>query len=631
MAAKKTIAELLIDLKVKDDEIKKAKKELDDLKDKAKKTGDETEKAGKKGAKGLTRIQKAAKVAKFALKGAKKAAQIAGKAFKAMSVGVAAIIAAGVGLVTFVQEFAGMSDEQTKLAETTGLSAEEFERLAFAAKQSGADVETLSAAIRTYNKTLEDNLKSGSGPVLDSLKELGITSKDVSGSMEENLGVIGDALNGVEDKAHKAALQSRLFGEDAGPKLASLLKEGSEGIKGLGDQAKITTEDQRKGFTKFMDSMGTLKDVLGGVMADVLLPLLPVITNIAEKLGGLFSGLIESGILDMFVKLLNEALEVIFEVAAELLPVFSEIAESGLFEALVSTFKVLLPIVKDLIKIMMPGLKFTLAILPPIIDALNAILAVVGVITFAITKLVDKFEKWASKSKFLTRLNDGIQNLGSSMDIFARSTAAANAEMSGLVEGVKNLVKVEKLSKLFKDKFGPPKPGEGVETGKKKADTTVFEEQKRINILLEKARKGKKKGGGLTAAEESELTFTLNVPTNLVDKAIAEGTKKDNRKKGGKKKDTSEITLDQFIGSVRGGKGSPAELAAIAKQLSASTPEAKDIKPTVAITFLNFENNFKIKSTDPQKAADNIIKIIKNQMQKANTKAGGSLSSNLIS
>ena len=634
----KTIAELVIDLKVKAADAVKAEQVISKLKATGAKAQEALNTLGDKGRTALTAIRTGAERAKNSLEKIKGAAKIAGGALGAMSVGLGALLAAGGALVGFVQHIASSSDEVTKLAEATGVAAEDFERMSFAAKQSGAEVEHLSAGYRFFNKTLSDNVKSGTGPVYDSLTQLGIATSQLGGSMEDNLGIIGDALNKVQDPIERNILQARIFGEEAGPKLATLLAEGSKGIENLGNQAKIQGDTQRKSFTDFVNQMKTLQDSLGGLLADVLEPILPLITSLAEKFGGFFEGILASGLPQKLIGVLEVVLQVVFQLIEEVMPLFDELGKSGALDSIVQTLQILAPILIDIIKFTMPFLKLAITLLKPIVDTLNIILSVVGKLLDKITDLGDATMKWLNNLPMVGALKDGLGGLGDAIGRFSGKMSKAKDETDKLAGSLRNVINLQgifnnlKETKLGKQVAGAlgdlALKGEAIQE-EKKLESRTQQKLARISELLEKGETGKKEGGksgGLTETEVGEL-MALGVGEEQA-KALQ---KKTGGGGGGKKEVTSDVDIGEALSAFRAGRGSAADLANVAKQLSSKTPETKDIKPTVAISFFNFDAKFNIKSTDPQKAAENVIAMIKSEFKKANARAGNTLSTNLVS
>lgn len=70
------------------------------------------------------------------------------------------------------------------------------------------------------------------------------------------------ALEDVEDQAEVAALASQFFGEDAGPKLVSLLRKGVAGIQEVGDAAEVLANDMVRDAQRIDDEYNALVDTI---------------------------------------------------------------------------------------------------------------------------------------------------------------------------------------------------------------------------------------------------------------------------------------------------------------------------------------------------------------------------------
>lgn len=258
MATEQTVAELLIDIGVDVDGAQEAAKEI----------GKVTEAAGKTEKKGGLDLKKFAKDA--------------GKAFAA--VGAAAVAAAG-AIFKLVDEVTSAGDEVAKAARVAGLGAEEFQRLAFAADRSGASTENVTKASQNFQRFFQEATAKGATPFTEALDRVGLSMDDLADiPFERRLGLIGDALNKVEDESEKVFLAQKLLGEEAGPKLASLLASGTAGITDMGDEAErlgvVLSDDALAASEEFQDQVTNLKATLAGLGNEIGVELIPVVREI---------------------------------------------------------------------------------------------------------------------------------------------------------------------------------------------------------------------------------------------------------------------------------------------------------------------------------------------------------------
>ena len=260
--AAQTIAELLISIGVDVDGAKEAEKKIG----KVTKAAENTDKKG------------GAKLKKFA-KGA-------GVAFAA--VGAAALAAAG-AIFKLVDSVTSAGDEIAKSARRAGLGVEEFQKLSFAAKRSGASTESLAKAARNFTKFFNEAEEKGSTPFSKSLESVGLSMGQLAGlSFEDRLGAISDALLTVEDKSKRTALAQRILGEEAGPQLASLLELGSAGLRDMTNQAvelgAVLSGQAVKKSEEFQDELTNMKATLTGVANTIGIELVPLVQDVIKEI-----------------------------------------------------------------------------------------------------------------------------------------------------------------------------------------------------------------------------------------------------------------------------------------------------------------------------------------------------------
>jgi len=224
--------------------------------------------------------------AKKAKEAADKSAASWGKVEAGMAKVGKAALAAGAGLLLFAQQSASAGDEIGKVSQRAGLATKDYQRLLFAAKQSGAGQAELADSFKSLSMQIVEAGK-GAGPASDALRTLGIRASElIDLSAEERLGKIGDALNNLSNPALKSQISLTLLGGSA-DKLIPLLDEGSVGIKRLGDQAErlgvVMSDEAIKQSTKFTDELGELKAQIDGVTASIGTALIPIVRKAIQN------------------------------------------------------------------------------------------------------------------------------------------------------------------------------------------------------------------------------------------------------------------------------------------------------------------------------------------------------------
>jgi len=288
MANPTVISELLIEFGIDADDADKAAKKVAALEKQTKKFGKSANKDVKGFGGAFRRLASSVGIDVKKLRGRLgKARKAIGKFAKGIAVVGAAVIGAAVGIFRFVQKTTETIDALNKLATATGISIEELQRLEFAAGQSGAKTEDLTRGIRRLNQNLADIAGGGGKAAKDALAELGLTFEDLQGlPIEDKLGLIGDRINLLGDDIAAVTLSARIFGEEAGPRLQSLLKEGTAGIKELGAEANFLTQEQADKASAFQDQLGETQNQLKGVFQGIAVDLLPAISELVTMFQG---------------------------------------------------------------------------------------------------------------------------------------------------------------------------------------------------------------------------------------------------------------------------------------------------------------------------------------------------------
>jgi hypothetical protein len=206
--------------------------------------------------------------------------------------GIASIGAAAVGaaasMFKLVDSSTKAGDEVAKGARAAGMASGEFQRMKFAADRGGASLQTLQTGARTLNTQLDRARQGATSAFTDSLKRLGLTTDDLAESAEENFARLADALKTIEDPQERAALRAELFGQRAGPQLASMLDEGGDSIRELGQEAErlglVMSEDALDASEAFQDSVTNMKGAVGALARDIGIDLAPTIQDVTDDI-----------------------------------------------------------------------------------------------------------------------------------------------------------------------------------------------------------------------------------------------------------------------------------------------------------------------------------------------------------
>lgn len=181
------------------------------------------------------------------------------------------------------------ADQLNKASQKYGIAVESLSALQYAGKLSDVSLEAIGTGLKKLSVNMLDTA-AGSGEARDAFKALGISVKDVDGSLKSSDAVFGDLADkfaGMEDGAGKTALAVRLFGR-SGAELVPLLNQGSKGLAGMREEAErlgvIVGGDLAKKSEEFNDNITRLGEVAHASKIALASELLPTLSRFVEEL-----------------------------------------------------------------------------------------------------------------------------------------------------------------------------------------------------------------------------------------------------------------------------------------------------------------------------------------------------------
>ncbi len=289
---------------------------------------------------------------------------------KMLSAGMAAVG----GLLGASGVFASMGDRVAKASQRTGIGVERLSELAYAAEQSGADLETLEAGVRRMQKTIAE-AAGGSESAQEALANLGLSIQQLAGlSPDRQFMLIADRLAKIANPTERAAAAMELFGR-SGTQLLPMIANGTAGIEALAHRARelglvMATEDAEAAVV-FGDLVSDLwKTVKMGVFV-IGSALAPVLTDFVQRALGVIRSITD------WIKANKAVVVTIFKVAAAVTAGGAAlIALGGVLSALGFVFGTLASIVT--------GVGTALGVIGTV---LGAILSPVGLVIAALVSL----------------------------------------------------------------------------------------------------------------------------------------------------------------------------------------------------------------------------------------------------
>ena len=196
-------------------------------------------------------------------------------------IGIGAIVS---GFAKLSKETAAYADNIITLADQTGFTTEQIQRMQYACMKLDVEFSTVEGAISKVTTNMYKAQK-GSDELEKVFKKLHIRIKDGSGHLRDSKEVFFeaiDALGKMKNETEKDALAQQLFGKSA-KELNTIIKAGSEQFKEYEQNAKkVMTDEQLERANAYQDAMDELNEsfeALKLALGEFLIPLLTKVAN----------------------------------------------------------------------------------------------------------------------------------------------------------------------------------------------------------------------------------------------------------------------------------------------------------------------------------------------------------------
>lgn len=212
-------------------------------------------------------------------------AKMLGDAFKALAPALS--VGAVVGAFNAYADFTGML---TDLSAKTGIGVEALQRLKYAAEQNGGTLEQVTGAITK----LGSSLAGGDASAMGALKALGLSFESIRKmAPDQAFTAIADAIAKVPDPMAQSKLAMDLFGKSGADLLPMMKGNMSETAAAAERLGLVLSEEAVAAGDEFGDTMDTLMLVGKSLIAQVLEPMVPVLTTVAHWLGEKLPGAVK--------------------------------------------------------------------------------------------------------------------------------------------------------------------------------------------------------------------------------------------------------------------------------------------------------------------------------------------------
>lgn len=196
-------------------------------------------------------------------------------------IGIGAMIS---GFAKLSKETAAYADNILTLADQTGFTTEQIQRMQYACMKLDVEFSTVEGSITKLTTNMYKAQK-GSDDLEKVFKKLHIRIKDGSGHLRDSKEVFFeaiDALGKMTNETEKDAIAQQLFGKSA-KELNTIIKAGSDQFKEYEQNAKkVMTEEQLERANAYQDAMDELNEsfeALKLALGEFLIPLLTKVAN----------------------------------------------------------------------------------------------------------------------------------------------------------------------------------------------------------------------------------------------------------------------------------------------------------------------------------------------------------------
>lgn len=227
-----------------------------------------------------------------------------GSAAKTLAIGATAAVGAGAAIYKFTENIASNGDEIDKQSQKLGVSAEQYQTLAFAAEHSGFSMSAFTAAQKTLLKT------------------------DPTANIYDEL----NALMAIEDPAERSAAACEKFGIKAGREMAALLNGGGslddykDSLTNLGG---MMSNEMVANSAAFEDAVTDVQRSFSGAGRSLVTELMPYITQLMNNV----SKFVADGGLQKIVDTFKVMAPVIAAVTAAMVAYKASMAIIGMIKA----------------------------------------------------------------------------------------------------------------------------------------------------------------------------------------------------------------------------------------------------------------------------------------------------------
>jgi hypothetical protein len=179
------------------------------------------------------------------------------------------VAAATAGVVSMANSFAAAGDKAAKTSAALGIGVEAYQELTYAMGQSGLSAQEFDTALQKFNLTVRQGAV-GNEAMQKQLLAVGLSAQKLAGMKpEQAMERLSDYMQSLPNDAKRTQAAVALFGKTAGPKMMAAMKQGSEGLRQLSQEARdlgiVISDEQAKQSVAYGSALTRLKESVTGM------------------------------------------------------------------------------------------------------------------------------------------------------------------------------------------------------------------------------------------------------------------------------------------------------------------------------------------------------------------------------
>ncbi|MGD9470611.1 MAG: hypothetical protein AB7G24_00770 [Novosphingobium sp.] len=204
-------------------------------------------------------------------------------------------LAAGIGASAFaIKKSLDMATELDATSRQIGISTEALQGWRFAAAQAGVQADALDGNVADLTRRIGE-AATGNRAAQQAFADLGISFRNADGSARQTeaaMGALLDRLAAISDPAERAALGTKLLGEEY-YRLEPLVRGGADGLRAATDELRqmraVLSEDEIRNLQETNAKFEKMKQVLSARISTTVAENSDAIVGMANALASLTS------------------------------------------------------------------------------------------------------------------------------------------------------------------------------------------------------------------------------------------------------------------------------------------------------------------------------------------------------